>query len=77
MSFFFFFFGCRGGNHGIQPLSYIILIFCLVQYKNQSIFRDTISCHPYIPKRSDCSDLVPKTADKVHRAATMFTNYPR
>jgi hypothetical protein len=43
----------------------------------RSILHDTISGHPYIPKRSDCSDLVPKTADKVNRAANVFINYPR
>jgi hypothetical protein len=68
--FFAFLLACSGDDHGSQPVSFIIWIFCLVHYKNQSILHDTISGHPYIPERSDCSDLVPKTADKVNRAAT-------
>jgi hypothetical protein len=65
-------FACSRGCPRWSALNFIIRIFCLVHYKNQSISHDTISGHPYVPKSSNCSALVLKTADNMDTAATVF-----
>jgi hypothetical protein len=69
-----FFFACSRGCPRWSALSFIIWIFCLVHYKNQSILHDTISGHPYIPKSLNFSALVLKTADNTNTASSMFVS---